>query len=286
MKKTDAYKINSPFLEEPIDLEGLSLIQIERHFCTSDSIIKKHMHRDFFELNIVNEGKGLITVNNQQIRVGKNDILVSFPFDTHGIISDKNYPIKFDSILFSVNDLKYNMMMQSITDTYYKPIYRVIQDSRINYLSHCIINEFPNTADINRELIKSILLSIIIYTLRAFKKKDVPDALKHDISKESICSRLINYIDTNIFDIERLQDIASATGYNYNYISTIFKQTTGITMQDYFIDKKLEIAHTLLLYGNMKIFEIAEKLHYTNADALSKAYKKKYGIPPSKHRES
>ncbi len=57
-----------------------------------------------------------------------------------------------------------------------------------------------------------------------------------------------------------------------------------MTLRDYYINRKLEIADMLIKTGKLKINAIAEKLHYSTGNALTKAYTKKYGVPPKSGR--
>ncbi len=284
MEKLQGYKINNIFYDHPMQLGGLRLIQIGRYFCNADTLIHQHLHKDFLELTIVNEGKGTIFVNNQQIEVNKNDIFVSFPFDTHAITPDKNTPLQYDHLAFYVDDEQYGALLQEVIAQCYAPDMRIIQDSRINYLTYCLLGEFNRDRPQKTQLVQNTLYNILIYIVRAFDKKAKTNSLQHATSNEIICNRLMNYIDTNIYSIEKLCDIAQIAGYNYNYISTLFAKTTGITLRQYFLNRKLEVAHMLIAEGKLKICEIAEKLHYSSGNALTKAYKQKYGIPPKAHR--
>ncbi len=280
MEKLQGYKINNQFFDEPLDLGEISLIQIGRYFCLGGTVIREHLHKNFIELTIVNEGKGIIRCNGKEIEVEKNDIFVSFPFDTHSIISDNDMPIQYDHLAFTANDDEYGSIIQEIIAEYYDTQYRVIQDSRINYLTYCILGEFNKDRKRKHELTKNTILNIIIYLARAFDKKESSNSLEHANEKERLCNRIMNYIDTNIYSIERLQDIASVAGYNYNYLSTIFASTMGITLREYFFNRKLEVAQMLIREEKLKICEIAEKLHYSDSNALARAYKQKYGISP------
>lgn len=91
----------------------------------------------------------------------------------------------------------------------------------------------------------------------------------------------MNYIDANVYDMENLSDLSAVTNYNYNYVSTLFGKTTGMSLRDYFVNKKLEVADALVKEGKLKVAQIAEKLHYSSGNSLSKAYKKKYGVSPT-----
>ncbi len=283
MEKLQGYKINTQFFDTPLQLGGIRLVQAGRFFCNGDTLIMPHLHKEFLELTIVTDGKGYISTNGVQIPVVKNDIYVSFPFDSHGISSDKNEPLQYDHLAFIVDEPEYLQAIQDIIARFYQPECRIIQDSRINYLTYCILGEFSKDRKLKNSLIENTVHNILIYLIRAFDKKETVNSLEHATEKEAFCNRIMNYIDTNIYSLENLRDISKIAGYNYNYISSVFSKTTGITLREYYTNRKLEVANMLLYEGKLKVCQIAERLHYSNGNALTKAYKKKYGIPPKKN---
>lgn len=52
MADFSAYKINNWFLEEPVDLGGVKIIQTGRYFCERGAVIPTALHEDFFEFTV------------------------------------------------------------------------------------------------------------------------------------------------------------------------------------------------------------------------------------------
>jgi AraC-like DNA-binding protein len=71
------------------------------------------------------------------------------------------------------------------------------------------------------------------------------------------------------------------TGYSYNYLSSVFKETTGVTLSHYYHERRLEAA-ALLLREGFSVTRTSALLGYSSIYAFSNAYKKRYGISPSK----
>ncbi len=281
MDKLQGYKINNQFFETPLDFNGVKLIQAGRYFCEPNTVIRPHLHSDFYELTIVTDGKGVVSANGYDTEVKKNDVFVSFPFDRHGIISSATEPLQYDHLAFIVEHPEYKKALQEVATEYYDARMRVVQDNRINYLTYCVLGEFDHERPYTQDMVRHTLLNIIVYLVRRFKKKNVKKFDEHASQAEMFCNRIMNYIDTNIYSLENLQDLTQITNYNYNYISTVFKKTTNTNLRDYFVTRKLEVADMLLKEGKLRVHEIAEKLHYSSGNALTKAYKQKYGVAPT-----
>ena len=76
---------------------------------------------------------------------------------------------------------------------------------------------------------------------------------------------------------DRLSEI---TRHEYSQISKLFSETTGTTVEKYFIAQKIERVKELLAYG-----EIADLMNYSSAAHLSAQFKSLTGMTPTRFRE-
>ena len=79
--------------------------------------------------------------------------------------------------------------------------------------------------------------------------------------------------------------ISEKLGYNYTYLSNLFSEVKGITLQQFIIIHKIERVKELLLYNELNLTEIAYKLHYSSVSHLSYQFKKVTGLSPSVYKE-
>jgi YesN/AraC family two-component response regulator len=75
--------------------------------------------------------------------------------------------------------------------------------------------------------------------------------------------------------------LAEKLDYDYNYLSNLFSEVKGTTIEHYIISHKIERAKELLIYNELTLTEISEKLHYSNVAHLSNQFKKVTGLTPS-----
>lgn len=75
--------------------------------------------------------------------------------------------------------------------------------------------------------------------------------------------------------------ISEKLGYNYTYLSNIFSEVKGMTIQQFIIVHKIERAKELLIYDELNLTEIAYQLHYSSIAHLSNQFKKVTGLSPS-----
>lgn len=104
-------------------------------------------------------------------------------------------------------------------------------------------------------------------------------------------SRLIEKIKTMIVDLVHKQDselkinlsdyLTHELPYDYKYITTLFTEVEGTTIEKYFIAVKTERVKELLVYDELSLSEIAHKLNYSSVAYLSAQFKKTTGLTPS-----
>lgn len=75
--------------------------------------------------------------------------------------------------------------------------------------------------------------------------------------------------------------ISSKLGYDYTYLSNIFSEVKGTTIQQYIIVHKIERVKELLLYDELNLTEISYLLNYSSVAHLSNQFKKITGLSPS-----
>lgn len=91
---------------------------------------------------------------------------------------------------------------------------------------------------------------------------------------------LVHYSDEAL-KVNLSDYIAQQLSLDYNYISTLFSEVEGTTIEKYFIAQKIEKVKELLVYDELSLSEIADRLNYSSAAHLSTQFKKVTGLTPS-----
>jgi AraC-like DNA-binding protein len=71
---------------------------------------------------------------------------------------------------------------------------------------------------------------------------------------------------------------------DYSFLSNLFSEVEGITIEKYIINQKIERAKELIIYDQMNLSEIAFELGYSSVAYLSAQFKKVTGITPSRFK--
>jgi AraC-like DNA-binding protein len=104
-------------------------------------------------------------------------------------------------------------------------------------------------------------------------------------------SMLIEKIKNVIIEMVHYADELPKTNYSayisdkldqdYTYLANLFSEVVGTTIEHYIIGHKIERVKELLVYDELSLTEIAEKLHYSSVAHLSNQFKKVTGLTPS-----
>jgi len=104
-------------------------------------------------------------------------------------------------------------------------------------------------------------------------------------------SRLIGQIKSSIIEIihqnnselkSNLSDyLSSKLHHDYTYLSNLFSEVEGTTIEKYFIAQKIEKVKELLVYDELSLSEIAYQMNYSSVGYLSNQFKKVTGLTPT-----
>jgi two-component system response regulator YesN len=96
--------------------------------------------------------------------------------------------------------------------------------------------------------------------------------------------KMIDLINRHYHENLKLESLAEVFNYNSAYLGKLFKNTTGESFNTYLDKVRIEKAKQLLEQG-MKVYEVAEKVGFTNVDYFHSKFKKYVGSSPSGYRK-
>lgn len=114
-----------------------------------------------------------------------------------------------------------------------------------------------------------------------------------DNKKASLVMQIKSIIIRSIHSVESTEKnqklsaiITGKLKLEYNYLSAIFSEMEGITIEKYGILQRIERAKELLDYNELSLNEIADLLLYSSVQHLSLQFKKVTGLTPSQYKKS
>ena len=128
------------------------------------------------------------------------------------------------------------------------------------------------TAEEKDKLDKALVL--LGFELIDDKKSRIIEKIKNIIIE--LVHHQNNDAKTNLSDV-----LSSQLHHDYNYLSNLFSEIEGTTIEKYFIAQKIEKVKELLVYDELSLSEIAFRLNYSSVAYLSNQFKKVTGLTPS-----
>lgn len=238
----------------------------------------------FFSLISVTSGSGFIHTFGKTHSIKSGYVFLAFPYEKYRIESERTAELEYDLLSFSLTSKKQQKTLSSIKLDSIPLQERIWESNNVSSAVKTIYKEFEQPK-VSKER-TSLLCSQVIVCL---SQKYEPFKVSIDNGDDAIarlCILVMNYIDSHVFEIKNLSQVASVLGYNYCYLSSLFRKTTGNTIKNYFSNKKMSVASQLLSDKKKTVSYIAKMLNYSGVYAFSKAFKTHFGVSPIKYRSS
>ncbi len=97
---------------------------------------------------------------------------------------------------------------------------------------------------------------------------------------KNVIIEMVHYTD-EIPKVNYSDYISEKLHQDYTYLSNVFSEVKGITIQQFIIQHKIERVKELLLYDEMNLTEISYILNYSSVAHLSSQFKKHTGLSPT-----
>lgn len=97
---------------------------------------------------------------------------------------------------------------------------------------------------------------------------------------KNVIIEMVHYTD-EYPNINFSEFISERLNYDYTYLSNLFSEVQGTTIEKFIIYHKIERVKELIVYDELNLSEIAFKMHYSSVAHLSNQFKKITGLTPS-----
>lgn len=281
------FHFDNLYLDAPNDYDSVILYQIGDLSCKEGYEVEDHT-QFCYEISYIFSGEGFFYSNNNKYSVKQGDIYINVPGDIHRIESGKCKDFRYFYLGFTFDEkTPENTSLLNIKrklDNLNSPLKKDTLNIDTPFL--CALKELRNRNEFSYIMINSYLHEILILMYRNFFSEHTDENYYSSFtgSQKEIAYNATSFIDNNLLKISELTEISSTLGYSYSYLSHVFREEMGITLQNYYANKKLNKAKELLLEDTLSITKISEVLKYESIHSFSKAFKKAVGISPRQYK--
>lgn len=281
------YDFNYDFDEQKF--RGLDILQIGDLICSEGYVVAEH-RQWCHEITLVISGEADFVVDNIVYKVSEGDLCLTPQASMHSIVAtsdslrylymgfsmDLNYlDLPADEILFLQKANSYFLDPPNIQ---FHNLQYVIQPFTI------LVNEFSKLDQFSHISIRSQLLSLIIMVMRADQKQAVAEASKHDEALYSgLVCQVVRYVESLNYRISSVGQVADHLGYSKCYLSHLFSEKTGTTLQRFISEMRIKKSMELMSLGHSGVTEVAEYLGFSNVQTFSRTFKIINGMTPSQY---
>lgn len=127
-------------------------------------------------------------------------------------------------------------------------------------------------------LLKPITITKVKELVNRLLEEDVIEEPVEDVRYSKVVNDMVNTIDSNYGQRLGLDIFAEKYRLTPEYLSLLFTKETGTTFSNYVKKIRIEHAKELLLESNMKIYEVACRVGYSDQKYFSKVFKEYTGV--------
>jgi AraC-like DNA-binding protein len=246
-----------------------------------------HRH-DFYNLIYIKKGSGTHDIDFRRFNVEPAQMFFMNDGQVHewNLSSDTvGYTLFFKKEFYEV--LEKNLTLKALpffnnseSDTPFV-VFEQTFATLIENIFEQIIAEFRTEMSHKESLIKILLKSIFIYSIRAYQPTFNGDNNSLNIAK---IRNFENLIETNYKELKSVKDYAARLNISANYLNVVCKETVGKTAGDIIRDRIILETKRLLLHSTISVCEAAYFLGYDDCSYFIRLFKKNVGLSPEKFR--
>ena len=280
------FQFDNSYEDEAEEFDYIKVWQISENNIEPNREIAEHI-QFCHEITYIISGKGTFISGDDSTVVQQGDIHVISKGVKHRIIPDERSNLRFANIGFEFSEsLQENM--DPLRKQFEQNDYLILRDNgEIRILMTMLINEMQSQGAYSHTLIECYIKLILthIYRMMDSGEPEVFSPKKSTSPMKLTPYAIIKYVDNNLFEFPGIDDIARALGYSQSYISHMFKDKMGITLQEYICNKKIEASLDFLKYQKYTVTQIAMMLNYASVQSFCKAFRKAMGCSPTEYQK-
>ena len=280
--------INENILESSIfkdDIE-IKILNANESFLTNENSSRIQFH-PFIYFYFIVEGSGTFFIENDSIKIKKNDLVIINSNIGHNLYVDEDeYAVKTLGFGLESIGLTSNLdEVQSEEELELDNFFHITWDGKETKLKEIftrIVEEFHSDRMYSKTLADALASYFLINFLRHFRNEIevVPD-----ININRRIDYIKSYIDNNYSLDLSLEGLSNMAYMNKFHLIAEFKQAYRVTPIEYLILKRIEVSKGLLISTNHSMETIAEIVGFNSQSYFNQVFRKKVGITPSQFRK-
>lgn len=278
-----------------IEIEGFNSIYYFEFGKDFSHAPEKH---DFWEMVYVDSGCINAVTNGVGYTLKQGQAIFHEPLEIHAHVSDNQVSNNMLVISFTCNSyaMKYLKSKTFTLDKTSKTLLSLFLEEAKNALG-TVPNNYENKDNLNfiatafgsTQLLQCYFTEFLIHLIRngsMFSKKVVSSKKARNIATNSLSELICEYMQNNLYQPLTLKDICEHFMSGKTRVCKIFRESTGKSPMEYYMDLKIKEAKKLIRENNYSVSQISDMLGYSSVHIFSRAFKKTVGMSPTTYGKS
>lgn len=241
---------------------------------------------DSYKIFILLEGKVDCQIEDELFHLTVNSVVVLKPRTSYKFVFSKKYGTQdiFRKIEFSFKlseDEQFNELRTFLDNI---TMLNIFSYKELIEWEHFCFNCRNILMDKEFEICKKGFICQFVALLYSFYHDKVNFDEKRYGDKNELVTHVRAYIKQNLIYLPTTVVIAQKFHVSVNYLCKAFKKVVGISINQYVLTKKLELAKTLILEGERPM-SAAYKVGFNDYSWFYKKFKERFDIAPNSLRE-
>lgn len=244
---------------------------------------------DFFQIVFVKNGKGTLLLNNQRITCTKGSVLFLSQHQKHQWISNEEH-FKTQVLVFQEDFLN-----EYFSDKYFT--FRLLYFYQTQFPLHLQLSqqlfdelltklneikiELCNTKSDSVHLIRSVLYYVLIVLNREYATNN---NIKTAIALNNVAYQFRKLVEEHICAKQRIEDYTELMKISRISLNKAVKEQFNVTASDFIKARLLQEVKALLIFSNLSVAEIANTLHFSEPNHLTRFFKAREGQNPTQFK--
>ncbi len=264
------------------------------HYFEFDRNFESHGEKhDFWEIVYIDKGEAIIKTKAREFTLKQGEAVFHKPNEFHAVSANGKVAPNVFIITFVCRSKAmdfFKAKQMSIPTPLRKYIGSIVSEAEQAYhlaRNNPYLTELTpkqNAPEGSVQLIKLNLEMLLIKLLR--HEQNVKEtSVQREIS-DNLIAGVVEVLHSNVYGKITVEDICRKLCFSRSYVSARFKDSCGMTMNEYINRMKIEEAKTLIREEKHSISEISEMLCYDNPHYFSRVFKKVTHMSPREYKQS
>ncbi|WP_136607784.1 AraC family transcriptional regulator [Paenibacillus dokdonensis] len=236
--------------------------------------------RDAYILHYIHSGRGVFHTSERVYELKAGQGFVILPDTLVHYSADESDPWTYSWIGFK--GLNAKSLLQRAQISAGRPVFTGLPASSFGSFYEELKSA---SADRGSDVLsQSILYRILADLIRCSPEPDTGHKPQH--SREGYIRKAIEYMESSYSQKVTVLDIARSVGLDRTYLSGLFKDKFGVSLQTFLLEYRMNRATDLLRNPELSVSDISRSVGYNDPFLFSKMFKKVIGLSPRKYRET